>query len=141
MHVPFKSAPDAVTAVIRDDVQMYFAPVNLAKEQSRRRQGHRDRRRHRKAHPGDAERSDVHRGGTAVCLRLLVRPDGAGRHAAARFSTRSARTGRRPLKTPEMQTRLDAQFVIAVTDTPAAFDKIIAGETANLTKVFKEAGI
>src|ERR1044071_9523662 len=33
-HVPFKSAPDAVTAVIRNDGQMYFAPVNLAKEQS-----------------------------------------------------------------------------------------------------------
>src|SRR5215813_7794608 len=34
VHVPFKSAPDAVTAVIRNDAQMYFAPVNLAKEQS-----------------------------------------------------------------------------------------------------------
>ena len=34
IHVPFKSAPDAVTAVIRGDVQMYFAPVNLAKEHS-----------------------------------------------------------------------------------------------------------
>ena len=31
-HVPFKSAPDAVTAVIRGDVQMYFAPVNLSKD-------------------------------------------------------------------------------------------------------------
>ena len=34
IHVPFRSAPDAVTAVIRGDVQFYFAPVNLAKEQS-----------------------------------------------------------------------------------------------------------
>src|SRR3989440_12180054 len=32
VHVPFKSAPDAVTAVIRGDAQMYFAPVNLSKE-------------------------------------------------------------------------------------------------------------
>ena len=32
VHVPFKSAPDAVTAVVRGDVQMYFAPVNLSKE-------------------------------------------------------------------------------------------------------------
>ena len=30
--MPFKSAPDAVTAVVRGDVQMYFAPVNLSKE-------------------------------------------------------------------------------------------------------------
>src|SRR6185369_8014498 len=32
VHVPFKSAPDAVTAVVRGDAQMYFVPVNLAKE-------------------------------------------------------------------------------------------------------------
>ena len=32
VHVPFKSAPDAVTAVMRGDAHMYFAPVNLSKE-------------------------------------------------------------------------------------------------------------
>ena len=32
--MPFKSAPDAVTAVMRGDAQMYFAPVNLARDQS-----------------------------------------------------------------------------------------------------------
>ena len=30
-HVPFRSAPDAVTAVVRGDAQLYFAPVNLSK--------------------------------------------------------------------------------------------------------------
>ena len=34
VHVPFRSAPDAVTAVIRGDAQFYFAPVNLARDQS-----------------------------------------------------------------------------------------------------------
>jgi len=32
VHVPFKSAPDAVTAVVRGDAQMYFAPINLSKD-------------------------------------------------------------------------------------------------------------
>src|SRR6202022_4702604 len=32
VHVPFKSAPDAVTAVVRGDAQLYFAPLNLSKE-------------------------------------------------------------------------------------------------------------
>jgi tripartite-type tricarboxylate transporter receptor subunit TctC len=45
------------------------------------------------------------------------------------------------LKTPEMKAKLAAQFVIPVTDTPAEFDKIIKDETANLTQVFKEAGL
>ena len=34
VHVPFRSAPDAVTAVIRGDAQFYFAPSNLARDQS-----------------------------------------------------------------------------------------------------------
>ena len=40
-----------------------------------------------------------------------------------------------------MQAKLKAQFLIGVTDTPAAMDKIVRDETANLTQVFKEAGI
>ena len=34
VHVPFRSAPDAVTAVLRGDAQFYFAPVNLARDQA-----------------------------------------------------------------------------------------------------------
>ena len=45
------------------------------------------------------------------------------------------------LKTPEMQAKFAGQFLIGVTDTPEAMDKIIRDETANLTEVFKEAGI
>ena len=44
-------------------------------------------------------------------------------------------------KTPEMKAKLDAQFVIAKSDTPAEFDKIVRDEIANLTQVFKEAGL
>ena len=45
MHVPFKSAPDAVTAVVRGDAQMYFAPVNLSKEMAEAGKVRRDRGR------------------------------------------------------------------------------------------------
>jgi tripartite-type tricarboxylate transporter receptor subunit TctC len=40
-----------------------------------------------------------------------------------------------------MQEKLKKQFLIGVTDTPDAMDKVIKSETENLTKVFKEAGI
>ena len=33
VHVPYKSVPEAVSAVIRGDAHMYFAPTNVAKEQ------------------------------------------------------------------------------------------------------------
>jgi tripartite-type tricarboxylate transporter receptor subunit TctC len=32
VHVPYKGAPEAVTAVVRGDAQMYFAPIPAAKE-------------------------------------------------------------------------------------------------------------
>ena len=34
VHVPYKGVPDATTAVIRGDVQMYFAPIPNAQELS-----------------------------------------------------------------------------------------------------------
>jgi tripartite-type tricarboxylate transporter receptor subunit TctC len=34
VHVPFRSAPDAITAVIRGDVQLCFSPVNLVRDQA-----------------------------------------------------------------------------------------------------------
>jgi tripartite-type tricarboxylate transporter receptor subunit TctC len=45
------------------------------------------------------------------------------------------------LHTPKLQDKLAQQFVVPVTDTPEAFDKTIRAETANLTRVFKEAGV
>jgi tripartite-type tricarboxylate transporter receptor subunit TctC len=35
VHIPFKSAPDSLTAVLRNDAQLYFAAVNLASEMVR----------------------------------------------------------------------------------------------------------
>ena len=140
VHVPFRSAPDAVTAVIRGDVQFYFAPVNLAKEQS--------------------EGGKVRAIAAATAVRIpdlpnvptftesglpyvydswfgLIAPAGVPRPILEKISRDWAES----LKTPEMKAKLAAQYVIAVSDTPADFDKIIRDETAKLTQVFKESGI
>jgi tripartite-type tricarboxylate transporter receptor subunit TctC len=34
VHIPFKGAPEAVTAVVRNDVQLYFAPIPASQELS-----------------------------------------------------------------------------------------------------------
>jgi tripartite-type tricarboxylate transporter receptor subunit TctC len=34
VHIPFKGAPEAVTAVVRNDVQLYFAPIPTSQELS-----------------------------------------------------------------------------------------------------------
>jgi tripartite-type tricarboxylate transporter receptor subunit TctC len=140
VHVPFRSAPDAVTAVIRGDVQMYFAPVNLARDQS--------------------QAGKVRAIAAATAQRIPELPDtptfteaglpfvydswfGLLTQAAVPMAIREkiSKDWADSLKTPEMQAKIKAQFLIGVTDTPAALDKIIRDETANLTAVFKEAGI
>ena len=68
VHVPFHSAPDAVTAVIRGDAQMYFAPVNLARDQSAAGKVNAIAAATAQAHSGHAERADLHRGRAAVRL-------------------------------------------------------------------------
>jgi len=140
VHVPYKSAPDAVTAVVRGDAAMYFAPVNLAKEM--------------------AESGKVVAIAAATAQRIpdmpdvptfteaglpfvydswfgLLAPAGIPRPVVDKISSDWAAA----LKTPEMQARLKSQFVLGASDTPQAFDKIISDETANLTAVFKEANI
>ena len=140
VHVPFRSAPDAVTAVIRGDAQMYFAPVNLARDQ--------------------AEAGKVTAIAAATAQRMpelpnvptfteaglpfvydswfgLLAPAGVPKPILQKISQDWAEV----LKTPDMQAKIKAQFLIGVTDTPEAMDKIIKDETANLTKVFREAGL
>lgn len=139
-HVPYKSAPDAVTAVIRGDADIYFVPVNLAKEL--------------------AESGKVTAIAAATAQRIpdmpnvptmteeglpfvydswfgLLAPAGVPKDVLNRIANDWAAS----LKTPEMQAKFKAQFTIPSSDRPEALDKIIASEVANLTEVFKDANI
>jgi tripartite-type tricarboxylate transporter receptor subunit TctC len=136
VHVPFKSAPDAVTAVVRGDAHMYFAPVNLSKEM--------------------AEAGKVRAIASVTAQRIPEMPDvptfkeagldyvydswfglmvpaGVPRDVVAKLNKDIVAI----LQSPEVKDKLAKQFVIGVTDTPEQFDKIIKDETANLTEVFK----
>jgi tripartite-type tricarboxylate transporter receptor subunit TctC len=137
VHVPFKSAPDAVTAVVRGDAQMYFAPVNLAKEM--------------------AEAGKVRAIAAVTPARIPEMPDvptfreagldfvydswfglmtqaGVPREVVNKINQDVVAI----LQTPEVKAKLAAQFVLGAADTPEQFDKIILGETAHLTEVFKD---
>lgn len=140
VHVPFKSAPDAVTAVLRGDVQMYFAPVNLARDQ--------------------AAVGKVNAIAAATAQRIPDMPDVptfteaglpfvydswfglmAPHDVPKDILDKISKDWADALKTPDTQDKIKGQFLIGVSDTPQAMDKIIHDETANLTEVFKEAGI
>jgi tripartite-type tricarboxylate transporter receptor subunit TctC len=140
VHVPFRSAPDAVTAVIRGDAQLYFAPVNLARDQS--------------------AVGKVRAIAAATAQRIPEMPDvptftqaglpfvydswfGLITQAAVPkpIVEKISKDWAEVLKTPEVKEKLAKQFLIGVSDTPAAMDKIIRDETAALTETFKAAGI
>ena len=140
VHVPFRSAPDAVTAVIRGDAQFYFAPINLARDQS--------------------QAGKVRAIAAATAQRIPELPDtptfteaglkfvydswfGLMTQAAVPQAIRDkiSKDWADAIKTPDIQNKLKAQFLIGVTDTPAAMDKIVREETAQLTETFKAAGI
>jgi tripartite-type tricarboxylate transporter receptor subunit TctC len=137
VHVPFKSAPDAVTAVVRGDVDMYFAPVNLSKEM--------------------AEAGKVRAIASVTAARIpdmpgvptfgeagldlvydswfgLLAPSGLPPDVIRKINQDIVAI----LKTPEVDAKIKAQFAIPVTDTVEQFNKQIKDETAHLTEVFKE---
>jgi tripartite-type tricarboxylate transporter receptor subunit TctC len=140
VHVPFKSAPDAVTAVLRGDAQMYFAPVNLARDQAAVGKVNAIAAATAKRIPDMPDVPTFTEAGLPFVYDSwfgLMAPHGVPKPVLDKISKDWADA----MKTPEMQEKLKSQFLIGVTDTPEAFDKIISDETARLTEVFKEAGI
>lgn len=136
VHIPFKSVPEAVSAVLRGDAHMYFAPTNVAKEQG--------------------EAGKVRVVGSVTPQRLaetpntptfkdqgldyvydawfgLMAPAGVPKDIVAKVN----RDVIEILKSPAVQAKLKAQFLVSHADTPEQFDKILRDETAKNAEAFK----
>jgi tripartite-type tricarboxylate transporter receptor subunit TctC len=136
VHIPFKSVPEAVSAVLRGDAHMYFAPTNVAKEQG--------------------EAGKVRVVGSVTPQRLaetpntptfkdqgldyvydawfgLMAPAGVPKDIVAKVNRDVIET----LKSPAVQAKLKAQFLVSHADTPEQFDKILRDETAKNAEAFK----
>ena len=140
VHVPFKSAPDAVTAVIRGDAQMYFAPVNLAKEYSQAGKVRAIASATAERIPEMPDVPTFKQAGLDYVYDSwfgLMAPHGVPRDIVNKINKDIVAI----LQSPETKDKLSKQFVEGRADTPEAFDKIIKDETEHLTEVFKEAGI
>jgi len=136
VHVPFK-ANETVTAVVRGDAQMYFAPLGTAKEM--------------------VEAGKVRPIAAATAERIPQLPDvptfreagldyvydswfGLMTQAAVPREIVNKINGDvvAILQLPEVKAKLAAQFLVPASDTPEQFDSIIRDETAGLTKLFEE---
>jgi tripartite-type tricarboxylate transporter receptor subunit TctC len=140
VHVPYKGAPESVMAVLRGEAQMYFAPINLAKELAESGKVRAIALATPTRNPSMPDVPTFTEAGMPFVYDGwfgLMAPKGVPREIVEKINKDVVAM----LHRPQAQAKLAAQFVIPVTDTPEQFDKIVRDETANLTQLFKEAGI
>lgn len=141
VHVPYKGVPDATNAVIRGDVQMYFAPIPNAKELS-------EAGKVRAIAINSAKRAPQLPNVPTIAEAAvpdykyeswfgLMAPAGTPPAILAKVSQDVAQV----LKTPDMIEKLTAFGSIPAPTSPAQFDAIIKSDTERYGKVLKDAGV
>lgn len=138
VHVPYKGAPESVTAVVRGDAQMYFAPVNVSTELMI---------------AGKVRGIAVATGSRVPTMKdvptisesglpgfkydawfgVMV-PAGTPKPIIARLNKEIVDI----LKMPDVIERLAGTGSVPLTSSPEEFDKVIAGDTAKLGQMFKD---
>lgn len=141
VHVPFRGAPEATTAVVRGDVQMYFAPIPATVELSATNKV-------RAIAINSAQRArqlpDVPTIAEAAVPDYkydswfsVLAPAATPKPILNRISQDIAAV----LKMPDVAERLEKQGSIPVSTTPEQLDAIIKNDTERNTKILKDAGI
>ena len=139
--MPFKGAPEAVTAVMRSDVQFYFAPIPSAEELGNAGKVQGDRRQFRQAHPAASGCADLAKPRCRTTNTNswfgVMAPAGTPSAILDKVSQDIAAVLQDAGREREAATsRLDPDA-----DHAGQFDTIIKNDTERYTKVFKDAGI
>ncbi|MGD9925152.1 MAG: Bug family tripartite tricarboxylate transporter substrate binding protein [Pseudorhodoplanes sp.] len=135
-HIPYKSAPESLTAILRGDAQMYFAAVNLALEQV---QGKKVRVIAMATEKRVADMPNVptfREAGLEFVYDSwfgLMAPAGVKPEILQQLNRDTIAV----LQSPETQARMAKQSAMIVFDEPGAFDKIIREETDKMASIFK----
>jgi tripartite-type tricarboxylate transporter receptor subunit TctC len=139
-HVPYKGAPEATTAVIRNDVQMYMAPIPATQELSATGKVKAIAINSAKRVP---QLPDV----PTVAETLpnykyeswfgVLAPAGTPQPILTKVSEDIAKV----LEMPDVREKLLAQGSIPSPTTPSEFDAINKADTERYGKILKDAGI
>jgi tripartite-type tricarboxylate transporter receptor subunit TctC len=140
VHVPFKGAPEATTAVLRNDVQMYFAPIPATKDLSATGKV-------KAVAINSAERVPQLPDVPTIAETLpnykyeswfgVLAPAGTPQPILTKVSEDIAKV----LQMPDVREKLLAQGSIPAPNTPAEFDAINKADTERYSKILKDAGI
>ena len=140
VHVPFKGAPEATTAVIRNDVQMYFAPIPATQELSATGKV-------KAVAINSASRVPQLPDVPTIAETLpnykyeswfgVLAPAGTPQAILTKVSEDIAKV----LEMPDVREKLLAQGSIPAPTKPAEFDAINKADTERYGKILRDAGI
>ena len=140
VHIPYKGAPEATTAVIRNDAQMYFAPIPATQELS-------STGKVRAVAINSAKRVPQLPDVPTIAETLpnykyeswfgVLAPAGTPQPILTKVSEDIAKV----LEMPDVKEKLLAQGSIPAPTTPSEFDAINKSDTERYGKILKEAGI
>jgi tripartite-type tricarboxylate transporter receptor subunit TctC len=141
VHVPYRGAPEAVTAIARGDAQMYFAPIPSAQEL------------------GVAGKVTVVAINSSARAPQLPDVPTIAESGLPNYKYESWFGMLAPARTPrlilrkiskditkavniaDVRARMEQQGALVVTNTPEQFDAIISNDTERNTRVLREAGV
>ena len=140
VHIPYKGAPEATTAVIRNDAQMYFAPIPATQELS-------STGKVRAIAINSAKRVPQLPDVPTIAETLpnykyeswfgVLAPAGTPQPILTKVSEDIAKV----LEMPDVKEKLLAQGSIPAPTTPSEFDAINKSDTERYGKILKDAGI
>jgi tripartite-type tricarboxylate transporter receptor subunit TctC len=141
VHVPYKGTPEAMTSIMRNDTQLYFASPTYSPEMIT------TKKIKVLAVSGETRVPRFPDVPTATESGLpdyvynswfgVMAPAGTPAAILNKVSADIATV----LKLPDVRKAIDNQGLLVVTQSPAQFDKLIASEAARYGKILREAGI
>jgi len=141
VHVPYKGAPEAVTAVVRGDAQMYFAPIPAAQELGATGKVKVLAINSAKRVPQLPETPTVAESGLPDYKYDswfgVMAPAGTPKPILDKVAKDIALV----LAMPDVKEKLDVQGSIPAPNTPEAFDAIIKSDTERYGKILRDAGV
>jgi len=141
VHVPYKGAPDAITAVIRGDTQLYFAPIPSAKDLSATNKVQSIAINSAKRVPQLPDVPTIAESGLPDYRYEswfgVLAPAGTPKPILDKVSGDIAKV----LQMPDVSDKLLKQGSIPTATTPAQLDAINKSDTERYGKILKDAGI
>jgi tripartite-type tricarboxylate transporter receptor subunit TctC len=141
VHVPYKGAPEAVTAVVRGDAQMYFAPIPSAQELGASGKVRVMAINSAKRVPQLPDTPTVAESGLPDYKYEswfgVLAPAGTPKPILDKISKDIAQV----LAMADVKEKLEVQGSIPAPNTPEAFDAIIKSDTERYGKIMRDAGV